>query len=268
MVMVGRRLILAPYRTVQCEERMNHAPFAKHAIEVLAKRFHLAGVWIGSAQRGALRGIKGLFAPLEESQRTGRPVRRDFSEIARRSWGIADGRKQSLPLLRRLGHTCDDAPEAKAGIGSAINDATRITGGTLGIAVIGSLYASLYASRLASEIPAGLPADVATGAERSVGTALGATAQLAASGNPGLATSLRDAASSAFFHGFQTSVFVAAGIAAAGAVMALVLIPSHPPSTSAASGSARQPNSASMARSGTQPPADGRRNPSGDRRLT
>jgi EmrB/QacA subfamily drug resistance transporter len=159
-------------------------------------------------------------------------------------------------------------PEAKAGIGSAINDATRITGGTLGVAVIGSLYASLYASRLASEIPAGLPADVATGAQRSVGTALGATAQLAAGGNPGLATSLYDAASSAFFHGFQTSVFVAAGIAVAGAVMALVLIPSHPPSASAASGSARQPNSASMARSGTHATRGRTTESSGDRRLT
>ena len=133
-------------------------------------------------------------------------------------------------------------PEAKAGIGSAINDATRITGGTLGVAVIGSIYASLYTSRLASEIPAAFPADVATGAQRSVGTALGAAAQLRASGNPGFATSLHDAASSAFFHGFQTSVLVAAGIAVAGAVMALVLIPSHPPSTSAVSGTARQPS--------------------------
>ena len=31
----------------------------------------------------------------------------------------------------------------KAGIGSAVNDATRLLGGTLGVAVIGSVYASL-----------------------------------------------------------------------------------------------------------------------------
>jgi EmrB/QacA subfamily drug resistance transporter len=124
-------------------------------------------------------------------------------------------------------------PEAKAGVGSAVNDATRITGGTLGVAVLGSIYASLYSSRLAAAIPVGLPADVATGGERSVGTALGAAAQLAASGRPDLAASLHDAASAAFFHGFKTAVFVAAGIALAGAVMALVLIPAQPPSTSA-----------------------------------
>ena len=39
-------------------------------------------------------------------------------------------------------------PKAKAGVGSAVNDATRLLGGTLGVAVIGSVYASLYASRL------------------------------------------------------------------------------------------------------------------------
>ena len=39
-------------------------------------------------------------------------------------------------------------PTAKAGVGSAVNDATRLLGGTLGVAVIGSVYASMYASRL------------------------------------------------------------------------------------------------------------------------
>src|SRR5205814_4488577 len=51
-------------------------------------------------------------------------------------------------------------PKAKAGVGSAVNDATRLLGGTLGVAVIGSIYASFYASRLTSTLPT-LPADVA-----------------------------------------------------------------------------------------------------------
>src|SRR3954467_5506604 len=49
-------------------------------------------------------------------------------------------------------------PKAKAGVGSAVNDATRLLGGTLGVAVIGSVYASLYASRLTSALPTRLPA--------------------------------------------------------------------------------------------------------------
>ncbi|MGA2925785.1 MAG: hypothetical protein ABSG43_07280 [Solirubrobacteraceae bacterium] len=36
-------------------------------------------------------------------------------------------------------------PKARAGVGSAVSDATRPFGGTLGVAVIGSVYASLYA---------------------------------------------------------------------------------------------------------------------------
>jgi hypothetical protein len=125
-------------------------------------------------------------------------------------------------------------PAAKAGIGSGVNDPTRITGGTLGVAVIGSIYASLYSSRLGTELPAALPAGVVSGAHRSVGTAFGAASELAASGHPRLAKALHDAASAAFFHGFETAVFVAAGIAVAGAVMALILIPSQPPDVSAA----------------------------------
>ncbi len=45
-------------------------------------------------------------------------------------------------------------PIAKAGVGSAVNDATRLLGGTLGVAIIGSVYASIYASRLTSALPA------------------------------------------------------------------------------------------------------------------
>ena len=49
-------------------------------------------------------------------------------------------------------------PEAKAGVGSAVNDTTRLLGGTLGVAILGSVYASLYASGLTRALPAGLPA--------------------------------------------------------------------------------------------------------------
>src|SRR5437764_7035130 len=63
-------------------------------------------------------------------------------------------------------------PKAKAGVGSAVNDATRLLGGTLGVAVMGSVYASLYASRLAAALPIGLPATVARSTHASVGAAL------------------------------------------------------------------------------------------------
>ena len=49
-------------------------------------------------------------------------------------------------------------PEANAGVGSGVNDTARELGGTLGVAVIGSVFASLYAAGFdgaPSVIPAG-----------------------------------------------------------------------------------------------------------------
>src|SRR5579859_3020202 len=50
---------------------------------------------------------------------------------------------------------------AKAGVGSAVNDSTRLVGGTLGVAVLGSVSASVYGSRLTATLPARVPGPVA-----------------------------------------------------------------------------------------------------------
>jgi EmrB/QacA subfamily drug resistance transporter len=119
-------------------------------------------------------------------------------------------------------------PAHKAGVGSAVNDATRLLGGTLGVAVIGSIYASLYATRLTSLLPTATPPPVADAAHESVGAALGAAHGLARAGQGDLADRVHDAAASAFFHGFSTANLVAASVAAVGALVALVLLPAHP----------------------------------------
>src|SRR5262249_41465677 len=51
-------------------------------------------------------------------------------------------------------------PEAKAGVGSAMNDVNRQVAGALGVAVIGSVASSLYSGKLDSAT-AGLPAEAA-----------------------------------------------------------------------------------------------------------
>ncbi len=48
-------------------------------------------------------------------------------------------------------------PKAKAGVGSAMNDVVREVGGTLGVAVLGSVLASAYASGMDGAV-SGLPA--------------------------------------------------------------------------------------------------------------
>jgi EmrB/QacA subfamily drug resistance transporter len=119
-------------------------------------------------------------------------------------------------------------PRAKAGVGSAVNEATRLLGATLGVAVIGSVYASLYASRLTSALHGGVPASVDHAAHGSVGAAFATAEQLDRAGQPALASAIHDGASAAFFHGFAAANYVAAGVAAAGALLALAFVPAHP----------------------------------------
>jgi EmrB/QacA subfamily drug resistance transporter len=119
-------------------------------------------------------------------------------------------------------------PRHKAGVGSAVNDATRLLGGTLGVAVIGSVYASLYASRLTESLPAHLPGSLAGTAHESVGAALGVAGRLGHVGQTSLADGLHRAATGAFIDGLSTGCLVAGGVAIAGAIMAAVLLPAHP----------------------------------------
>ena len=125
-------------------------------------------------------------------------------------------------------------PAAKAGVGSAVNDTTRLLGGTLGVAVIGSVYASLYGSRLSSGLPSRLPSALGHLAHGSVGSAFGVAGRLAASGESALAGGVGRAASDAFIHGLSIGCLVAGGVAAAGAVMAAALLPAFPSAASEA----------------------------------
>src|SRR5215831_8819741 len=91
-------------------------------------------------------------------------------------------------------------PTDKGGIASAVNGSTRLFGGTLGVAVIGSIAASLYTSRLAALLPPGLPDRALTAARGSVGGAAIAAQHLTEAGFTGAARALNDAAVLAFMH--------------------------------------------------------------------
>jgi DHA2 family multidrug resistance protein-like MFS transporter len=93
------------------------------------------------------------------------------------------------------------------------------------------VYASIYASRLTDALPTGLPTTVARTAHNSVGAALAVAGRIAHTGDPRLAAAVHDAASSAFFQGFDVANYVAAGVAAGGAVLALWLLPAYPTAT-------------------------------------
>jgi EmrB/QacA subfamily drug resistance transporter len=119
----------------------------------------------------------------------------------------------------------------KAGVGSAVNDSTRLIGGTLGVAVIGSVYASVYGSRLSATLPASVPGRVAAAAHQSVGAAYAAAGQVTALGHPALGQALHHASTNAFLRGLTVGALVAGGVAAVGAFLAVLFLPAQPAMT-------------------------------------
>jgi EmrB/QacA subfamily drug resistance transporter len=111
-------------------------------------------------------------------------------------------------------------PKANAGVGSAVNDTTRQVGGALGVAVLGSILSSVYTGRLGDTV-AGQP--VPGVAKDGLAGALTVAAQLPE--RAGIA--FAGAAKTAFIHGMDTTILVAAGVAVAGALLALVWLPAR-----------------------------------------
>jgi Na+/melibiose symporter-like transporter len=112
-------------------------------------------------------------------------------------------------------------PKAKAGVGSAMNDVLRELGATLGVAVLGSILASKYAGGMDGATH-GLPSDVADASLDSVSGAHAVAAQVGDS-----AIGLVASADRAFVAAMSTTTDIAAVVALAGALVALVLLPTR-----------------------------------------
>ena len=113
-------------------------------------------------------------------------------------------------------------PQAKAGVGSAVNDTTREVGGALGVAILGSLLASTFAAGM-GDAAAALPPGASEIARDSLGGALAVAQQLGG----GTARMLIESARTAFVDGTSFAMLVGAGFALAGAVVALVFLPAR-----------------------------------------
>ena len=92
----------------------------------------------------------------------------------------------------------------KAGVGSAVNDTTRELGGTLGVAIVGSVFASVYSGRLGSAAVATLPAEVRATMERSMAAAQRSSASCRRRRVP----DVREAVNTAFLDGLQIGSLV------------------------------------------------------------
>ncbi len=111
----------------------------------------------------------------------------------------------------------------KAGVGSAVNDTTRELGGTLGVAILGSVFNSLYVSRLSSSaIASKLPPEAREAALDSVGAAQFVAAELGAS-----APLLLSEVNAAFLDGLAVACYVAASVTVMGALFVLRFLPAR-----------------------------------------
>jgi EmrB/QacA subfamily drug resistance transporter len=140
-------------------------------------------------------------------------------------------------VLLSLGLSFTTAPSTEAvmgslsfdqvGAGAAVNNTTRELGGTLGVAVLGSVFASSFSPHvLASLRHLGLPVGVATTASTSTAAAAGAAGRLVGP--------LRSLALEASAHSFNLALHDAciagAVVAVLGSAAAFALLPGRPQS--------------------------------------
>ena len=115
----------------------------------------------------------------------------------------------------------DSRRPEQAGAGSAVNDTTREIGGTLGVAVLGSVLTSVYASSVAERIGGlGLPRHLAEIADQSV---MGG-AEVASRTPASMSERMTVAVQEVFVEGLHSAVWVAVVVTAAAAVAAAVLL--------------------------------------------
>lgn len=116
-------------------------------------------------------------------------------------------------------------PEERAGIGSAMNTASRIIAGSLGIAVLGTALSSIYTSSFekAASAFSGLTPEVMKSASDSVGAAVTIANKLPA----GTGDALALAAKNSFMDGWQVMAYVTCVLCIIGAFVMLKFMPSR-----------------------------------------
>ena len=114
-------------------------------------------------------------------------------------------------------------PKEKAGAGAAVNDTTREVGGTLGVAVVGSVFASLYAPKI-GEFLAGFP-QIPAEAVRAAKASMAAAIEVATRAPAEVQDLFRASATDAFMQGMQLGCFVCAGVALCGSIAAFTFLP-------------------------------------------
>ncbi|MEV0279117.1 MFS transporter [Streptomyces sp. NPDC050610] len=122
-------------------------------------------------------------------------------------------------------------PEDQLGIGGAVNSTSIELGGSLGIAVLGTVLANTYSDNLAdaaaksASAGAQIPEKVLSVAQDSVGAGLAVSEQLAAKLGPQQGASFADAVRSAFSDSVAHTSVVGAVVLGVGTVIVAFLLP-------------------------------------------
>jgi EmrB/QacA subfamily drug resistance transporter len=116
-------------------------------------------------------------------------------------------------------------PATKAGVASGILSMSRMVGGTFGVAAIGALFQSLSKGRLTEHL-AGLHLTSAQSSHVADALGSGGAKQAVKSLDPHTAQQVSVAMKDAFVHGLSGSLKLSTAVAAAGAVLAFVLVES------------------------------------------
>ena len=115
-------------------------------------------------------------------------------------------------------------PAEQAGVGAAVNDTTRELGGTLGVAVVGSVFLSVYGAKVIDGYRSlGLPPQYESIVRESMGGGIAVAEQLPA----GPAAQLMSFVKSSFIDGLSRGSLVSAIVVAVGAIVALRFLPAR-----------------------------------------
>jgi len=134
------------------------------------------------------------------------------------------GAGMSMTTAPATGAVMESMPIAKAGVGSAVNDTSREVGGSLGVAILGSILSSGYRSSLDLDLSQA-PTEAATAIQEGVGSALGVAQDPRLP--EGIGQQISDAARSAFTDAMSPVFWAAAAVALVTAVLVLKLMPSR-----------------------------------------
>jgi len=116
-------------------------------------------------------------------------------------------------------------PRARAGVGSAVNDTTRMMGGAVGVAVLGSVLASRFSNEMVATLRGSIPSSILESAKGGIGEALNTVANRSAA-RP-FAGQIETAARHSFMSGLHFATVLAAVVLAVAATAVMLWLPAR-----------------------------------------